>query len=90
MIANAAGFIGGGATAEEIAVFEVKKKKDANAVKQLLEEYVQTRKDSFETYLPAEVPKLEHPFLFAKGKLIVLVIADDHAKAEEIIKHTIK
>ncbi len=90
IIANATGFIGGGATAEEIAVFEVKKKKNANTVKQLLEEYVQTRKASFETYLPAEVPKLEHPFLFSKGKLIVLVIADDHAQAEKIVRNALK
>ncbi len=88
--ANASGFIGGGATAEEIAVFEVKKKKDANQVKKLLEEYVQTRKQSYETYLPAEVPKLEHPFLYQKGKLIILVVADDPGNAEEIIRTTIK
>ncbi|MBE7042967.1 MAG: DUF4358 domain-containing protein [Ruminococcaceae bacterium] len=90
IMANAAGFIGGGATAEEIAIFEVKEKRDAVPVKQLLEEYVQTRKASFETYLPTEVPKLEHPFLFQKGKLIVLVIADDYSQAEEIIRNTIK
>ncbi len=90
IMANAAGFIGGGATAEEIAVFEVKKKKDTNAVKQLLEEYIQNRKASFETYLPAEVPKLEHPFLYTKGKLIVLVIAEDHGKAEETIRNILQ
>ncbi len=90
IMANAAGFIGGGATAEEIAVFEVKKKKNADTVKQLLEEYVQTRKASFETYLPAEVPKLEHPFLFSKGKLIVLVIADDYNQAKEIVLKAMK
>lgn len=90
LMANAAGYIGGGATAEEIAVFETKKKKDANTVKQLLEEYVENRKQSFATYLPAEVPKLEHPFLFTKGKLIVLVIAENHAQAKEIIEKLIK
>ncbi len=90
MIAHSAGFIGGGATAEEIAVFEVKKKKDAGTVKQLLEEYVRIRKESFETYLPAEVPKLEHPFLFSRGKLIVLVIADNHAQAEKFVQNAIK
>ena len=90
MIANSIGFIGGGATAEEIAVVEVKKKKDAGAAKQSLEEYVQIRRKSFETYLPAEVPKLEHPFLFSKEKLIVLVIADDHNQAKEIILKAMK
>lgn len=89
-MANAAGYIGGGATAEEIAVFEVKKKKDAVQVKQCLEDYIQTRKTSFETYLPAEVPKLEHPFLLQKGKLIVLVIADDCSQAESIVTDFLK
>lgn len=89
-MANACGWISGGATAEEIAVFETKKKKDSAYVKEQLEHYIKARKESFASYLPAEVPKLKQPFLFSKEKLIVLIIADDYGQAKELIQKVIK
>ncbi len=52
MLANAAGYRGGGATAEEIAVFEVKDEGDGSKVKQKAKDYIESRKNSFQNYIP--------------------------------------
>lgn len=90
MIQNAAGFAGGGATAEEIAVFEVKKLSDVRSIERKINEHIQSRKQSFESYIPEEMPKLRRPFIYSNGKLVVVCIADSYGKLENIIKENIK
>ncbi len=90
MIQNAAGFAGGGATAEEIAVFEVKKLSDVRNVERKIKEHIQSRKKSFESYIPEEMPKLRRPFIYSSGKLVVVCIADNYGKLENVIKKFIK
>ncbi len=90
MMANASGYAGSGATAEEIAVFEVKKLKDVSKVKRKALLYIERKKDSFESYIPKEMPKLERPFVYTDGKLVVVCIADDYAKLEGKIKEYLK
>lgn len=85
-MANAAGYAGGGATAEEIAVFEVKNVKDAEEVEKKALEYIEKRKNSFKSYIPEEMPKLEKPFVFRQGKLVVVCIANDYGNIETKIK----
>lgn len=90
MMANASGFAGGGATAEEIAVFEVKNEDDASAVRKKAEEYIEKRKESFQNYIPEEMPKLNHPFIYTNGKLVVVCVADDYGDVENRIKEYLK
>lgn len=89
-IANAAGWISGGATAEEIAVFEANSKKEVSYIKEQLEQYLKSRIKSYESYLPAEVPKLKHAFVLTQDKLAIIIVADDHSQAKEIIQKEIK
>ena len=86
LIQNAAGFAGGGATAEEIAVFEVKKLADVSKVEKKAKEHIESRKKSFESYIPEEMPKLRRPFIYSTGKLVVVCVADSYGKLENIIK----
>lgn len=90
MLVNAAGYRGGGATAEEIAVFEVKDEGDGSKVKQKAKDYIESRKNSFQNYIPEEMPKLNRPFIYANDKLVVVCIADDYGKLESKIKAFIK
>ena len=85
-MANGAGFAGGGATAEEIAVFEVKNERDAAEVKQKAQAHIESRKESFKNYIPEEMPKLNHPYIYTSGKLVVVCVADDYGKLESQIK----
>lgn len=89
-MANAAGYAGGGATAEEIAVFEVKNARDADEVEQKAEEYIENRKNSFQSYIPEEMPKLARPFVYRNDKIVVVCIADSYGKIESRIKENMK
>ncbi len=90
MMANAAGYAGGGATAEEITVFEVKDAKDASTVERLAKEYIETKKDNFRSYIPEEMPKLNKPFIYKDDKVVVICIADSYGKLESKIKEAMK
>jgi len=85
-ISGAYGVVGGGAYAEEIALFEVSDEKYADEVIESLKEYIKVRIKSFESYIPKEVPKLEKAVLCKSGKLVALVIAKDVGSAEDIIR----
>lgn len=89
-MAGAAGYAGGGATAEEISVFEVKDERDVKQVRQRIDAYIKGRKNSFQSYIPEEMPKLNRPFIFVDNKLIVVCIANDYGKLENTIKEFLK
>ena len=90
IIQNASGYAGGGATAEEIAVFEVKNLVDVATVEDLVYAHIESRKRSFETYIPEEMPKLNRPFVFVSKKLVVVCIADSYGDIESKIKALMK
>ena len=89
-MANAAGYAGGGATAEEISVFEVKDESYAATVEKMAKEYIESRKDSFRNYIPEEMPKLNKPFIYRDGKIVVVCVADKYGKLESVIKEAMK
>ena len=89
-IQNAYGVVGGGATAEEISLFEIKDASKADEVKKLLEEYINTRKKSVESYIPKEIPKLENAVIYSNNKFVALVIANDIGSARETLENGIK
>lgn len=89
-IANAVGYAGSGATAEEIAVFEVTDISYAAEVEELAKEYIENRKENFRNYIPKEMPKLNRPFVFRDGKVIVVCIADNYEDIESQIKEKMK
>ncbi len=90
MIKNASGYAGGGATAEEIAVFEVKEEKSTEIVKKLVYNHIESKKRSFESYIPEEIPKLNRPLVYVDKKIVAVCIADDYADALAKIKSFIK
>ncbi len=90
LIVNACGMVGGGATAEEIALFEVKSEKDAVTVEKTLKEYVQNRIKSFENYIPGEVPKLEKAIVYKHGKFVAVVVAKDLGSAKKVMEKAVK
>ena len=90
LIAGAVGFVGGGATAEEISLFEAEDEKDAETIEKLLKEYVKTRINSFKSYIPGEIPKLEKAIVYRNGKVVALVIAKDTKNAKKILEQELK
>lgn len=78
-------YVGTGATAEEIAVFQAKDDKAAQKIKGKAEAFVKVQKDSYADYKPAEVPKLSSAVLEQKGTLVALCVSADNQKAKDLI-----
>lgn len=78
-------YVTGGATAEEIAVFELASPEAAQAFTAKLNSRVETKKADFESYRPDEMAKLSTPLIKVKGNLAILCIANDTSAAESII-----
>lgn len=74
-----------GATAEEIAVIQAVDGK-LETCKQALEQRVEHQKASFENYVPAEIPKLEHACLMEKGNVVILCVAKDADTAKQAVQ----
>lgn len=75
----------GGTTAEEIACFEANDEAGAADIKAKLEKRVESQKKAFENYVPGEMTKLNAAVIVVKGSSVYMCIADEDAKAKEII-----
>ena len=83
-------YVSTGATAEEIAVFEAVDADAAQRIEAAVLQRIADQKTSFEDYLPAELPRLEDPFLFVKGRYVVLCISDYNEEVEAELKELLK
>ena len=78
-------YVGTGATAEEISVWQGK---DANAAKNIqnaVNTRIENQKESFVDYNPEVMPKLENPIVVAKGNYVVLCLSGDNDNAKKVI-----
>jgi hypothetical protein len=76
-------FFSSGATAEELALFEAVDEEAALRIKAAVENRIAAQKIAFESYVPAEVPKLDKAVVYTRGTTVILYVADlyDAAKA---------
>lgn len=79
-----------GATAEEIALFKAADEAAAKEIKAACETRIASQKESYESYVPEEVPKLEKAIVRMSGVYVVYVTAADPAAAESILDGYIK
>lgn len=71
-----------GATAEEITIVEAKDEIDLTS---FFDSYLSEQKSNFESYLPAEVPKIESAIRKQSKNYFILIVANDKEKAEKIL-----
>lgn len=81
--AQCAAWAGAGATAEELAVFELPDEAAAGTLVSSLRSRNDERIDDYADYLPDEVPKLEGTLLLSNGRYVLLCTAPDTAGARE-------
>ena len=60
-------YVGTGATAEEISVWQGKDADAAKKIQDAVNTRIENQKESFVDYNPEEMPKLENPVVVAKG-----------------------
>lgn len=78
-------YLSSGATAEEIAVFELPDHESAVHAQEQMEKRIASQKASFERYIPDEVERLNHAIVRCSGCYTVLCVSRD-AKATEILQ----
>lgn len=77
-------YLSSGATAEEIAVFELKSDEAAKNAKEKAEDRIKEQIESFRTYVPAEVARLENAIVEVTGRYVIVCVSDGDA-AKKII-----
>lgn len=82
-------YISSGASAEEIAAFEFKNEKSAKQAITKVEARLSEQKDSFESYIPSELRKLENAVVKQAGCYLVVCVSDGE-DAEKIIENHMK
>ena len=75
-----------GATCEEAAVLIFADENAAERAEDALEDYLKGQIESTANYRPNEIPKLENAILEKQTKSVVLVIAQNTEKAQEILE----
>lgn len=73
------------ATPEEIAVFRTDAAFDAAALCALAQARLAQQKSSYESYAPAEVPKLESALVRVCGDYVIVCVCADNALASQIL-----
>lgn len=79
-----------GATAEEIALFRAVDEAAAKEIKAACEARIEAQKESYESYVPEEVPKLEKAIVRMGGVYVVYITAADPAEAGKILDGYVK
>ncbi len=70
-------YVGSGATAEEFALLEFENTEETEKAYNLLNEYIEQRKESYQTYNPEEAKRLEQAILKKKDKIVLLCVSND-------------
>ena len=87
-ITTACIYEGSGATAEEIAIFECADATSADTVEGAVKERVEEQKESFESYVPEELVKLDAAVIVRNDNYVVLSVSGDAEQARQIIEDT--
>ena len=74
-------YLSTGATAEELVLFVMADKPGADSAKAACEKRVKDQITAYESYMPAEVSKLESAVIEQRGSTVLLVVASDAAGA---------
>lgn len=75
------------AVVDEIVIV---KSTNSSGVEESMKKHIEKQKDSYASYRPEEVPKLEEYVLMTSGEYNVLVVSEDSKKAKEIVRKYIK
>lgn len=83
---SGAAYMSAGSTGCEAVVIECKDASSSADVKKAFEERVSSQAALYESYNPQEAAKIKKAIIKTAGKYAVLVVCDDTAKAEDILK----
>ena len=83
-------YAAGGAGADEISIFTAADTDQAKEVLSVAEAYIETQKESYASYNPKEVQKLEQAIVLQKGKYVIVCVTNDADNARSRIEQFCK
>ncbi len=86
-VLNVSRFVGSGATADEVAVFECASSDSVTAVKNAINDRIKYLHDGYADYGPDEVPKIDTAKVLEYGNFVVFCICKNPEKTEEILSN---
>ena len=81
-------YVGSGATAEEIGLFELKDEDAAKEAEKLAKDRIENQKTAFESYVPEEVKRLDNAIVQRTGNYVIVVVAEKNC--QDIIDSYVK
>ena len=85
---EAVSYMGSGATAEEVTVVKFKSLSEGDREK--FTKRIENQKESYKSYMPEELKKLEAPVIEFSGSTAILCVCNDSAAAQKVIDGIIK
>ena len=79
-----------GATSEEVAVFELRNKDDAEAVKKMIDSRIDDLSFKFESYKPEEMYKIKNALIQQTEQYILFVVADEPELTKAVFSNAFK
>ena len=74
-----------GATTEEIGLFKCTSDEAAARVKAAADARVKSQRTAYESYAPAEMPKLDDAIVTQNGVYVFYIVSADSSKAQEVL-----
>ena len=84
-IESAEFYMSSGATAEELAVFKLKSSDSVKALTDALGKRIKMQSDSFASYKPSEVPKLEKAEIRTSGSTVAYCVSENSEAAAKLL-----
>ena len=86
-VEECAAYAGTKAVVDEVAVF---KAANVENVKEQVEQHIDAQKDSYSSYRPDEVPKLDDCVVTVSGDYVIVCVSEDSSAAKSIIEQYTK
>lgn len=83
-------YLGSGATAEEITVFECKDSNKCNEVYKIVKKHIEQQKKDFKSYNPKELDKLNNSVIVIDDRYIILCVTNDFENAQNVINDNLE
>lgn len=89
-VAGSAVYTGTAAVVDEVSVWEARDAAAVKTVEQAVRARLESQKESYASYRPEEVPKLDAAVIVSKGNYVALCVSKDSEKAKTVLEGLLK
>ena len=85
LVTDIARYVGSGATAEELAIFDCVDSSAIDTVKAAIDERIQYLHDGYSDYGPEQVPEIDSAVVLTHGNILIFCICENPDVVEDIV-----